>query len=418
MTKTKRSCVVYCRISLDRTGEGAGVERQEKECRELAARLGLEVLEPPYVEDAISATTGKLRPQFEALLEARPAAIVVWHLDRLIRTSRELEKVLDLKCNVHAVTSGHLDLSHPAGRATAKTVTAWAQYEGEQKSERQKAAHRQRVAAGKTWWSTRAFGWVRPGEVFEAEAKVLGLVYAGVAAGDTNLAGWARWMNDAGWRTTGKGREFGSITVRLLLLAERNLAFVPEDTWITVRDILRGRSRETAKVGIGLLSGQAGALRCGVCGSHMNMAVMDHAWVTPGRAYRCRASGCVSWPVTAVDEIVAAEVRKVLAKHRTKIEAKVGPAMADETAALQRLALDFAAERISAEDFVAASGREKERLARRAAKPLIVKDWADLTQVQRRAAIAVLVEEIPLPPRGQGARTVNPDVLRRAIAWR
>ena len=31
---------IYCRISKDRTGEALGVERQEQDCRELAARPG------------------------------------------------------------------------------------------------------------------------------------------------------------------------------------------------------------------------------------------------------------------------------------------------------------------------------------------------------------------------------------------
>jgi DNA invertase Pin-like site-specific DNA recombinase len=40
---TKRAAV-YCRLSQDRTGAGVVVERQERECRELATSLGWDVV--------------------------------------------------------------------------------------------------------------------------------------------------------------------------------------------------------------------------------------------------------------------------------------------------------------------------------------------------------------------------------------
>src|SRR5690349_13464343 len=126
---------IYVRISLDKTGEGLGVERQEQACRELCEHKGWEVREV-FCDNDISATTGKRRPGFEALLASDPDVIVVWHIDRLVRLSRDLERVIDLGVNIHGVTAGHIDLSHPGGRAVAKTITAWAQYEGEQKAER------------------------------------------------------------------------------------------------------------------------------------------------------------------------------------------------------------------------------------------------------------------------------------------
>lgn len=39
---TAATTAIYTRISRDATGEEAGVERQEKLCRELAARMGIE----------------------------------------------------------------------------------------------------------------------------------------------------------------------------------------------------------------------------------------------------------------------------------------------------------------------------------------------------------------------------------------
>ena len=140
-------CVIYTRISLDRTGEGLGVARQEQECRALAERLGLTVLHV-YSDNDISATSGKVRPGFEAMLDAQPTAIVAWHQDRLLRLTTDLERVIALNVPVYTVTAGTLDLTTPAGQAVARTVAAWSQYEGQQKAVRQVAANVQRAVNG------------------------------------------------------------------------------------------------------------------------------------------------------------------------------------------------------------------------------------------------------------------------------
>ncbi|MHC3000362.1 recombinase family protein [Microbacterium sp. HJ5] len=142
-----RPAVIYARISLDRTGEGAGVERQEAECRQLADRLGLDVSRV-YIDNDISATSGEQRPDFERMLADRPGAIVTWAQDRLLRLSADLEKVIALNIPVHMVTQGTLDLATPAGRAVARTVAAWSTFETEQKGLRQLAANDQRAAKG------------------------------------------------------------------------------------------------------------------------------------------------------------------------------------------------------------------------------------------------------------------------------
>lgn len=151
---------IYVRISQDLTGEEAGVRRQEEQCRKLAADLGMEVRHV-WVDNDLSATKKNVvRPDFEALLASQPDAIICWHTDRLIRVTRDLERVIELGVNVHAVVAGHLDLSTPAGRAVARTVTAWATYEGEQKAERQKLANAQAAREGRPYTAgIRPFGY-------------------------------------------------------------------------------------------------------------------------------------------------------------------------------------------------------------------------------------------------------------------
>ncbi|MGD8148429.1 recombinase family protein [Ornithinimicrobium sp. Y1694] len=206
---TAARTAIYCRISLDAAGEGLGVERQETECRALAERNGWDVDEV-FTDNDISATTGKARPAFEQLLAYRPDRIVVWHTDRLVRLTADLERVLDLGVPVFTVTAGDLDLSNPAGRAVARTITAWATYEGEQKSLRQQASHRQRARSGRSFWShRRPFGFTETGHHHEVEAAALRECYAMLRRGET-FASCARWLTEQGHTTTRGSRWDGS----------------------------------------------------------------------------------------------------------------------------------------------------------------------------------------------------------------
>ncbi len=62
------AAAIYARISQDRTGEGLGVQRQIDDCRLEAARRGWTVAEE-YVDDDVSAYSGKQRPAYRRLLE-------------------------------------------------------------------------------------------------------------------------------------------------------------------------------------------------------------------------------------------------------------------------------------------------------------------------------------------------------------
>jgi len=47
-------------------------------------------------DNDISVTTGKIRPGFDALLSGNPKRIVAWHIDRLVRLSKDPERVIAL----------------------------------------------------------------------------------------------------------------------------------------------------------------------------------------------------------------------------------------------------------------------------------------------------------------------------------
>ena len=193
--------VIYCRISLDAEGEGLGVERQEKECRELCQRNGWTVDEV-LTDNSISATSGKVRPGFEKLLADPPTRVVTWHTDRLVRMTSDLDRVLKAGFPVITVTSGDLDLGNPAGRAVATTIVAWATYEGEQKALRQAASHRQRVEQGRPFWShRRPFGYTDKGDLHPTEAPALRECFAMLQKGET-FAACAAYLTAQGFTTT------------------------------------------------------------------------------------------------------------------------------------------------------------------------------------------------------------------------
>ncbi len=110
---------IYNRISNDPQGIEAGVERQREDCHALADRLGWQVYDT-YVDNDLSAWTGKRRPSYERMLadirSGKVDAVIVWHEDRLTRLPRELEEFADacLKAGVHRLVScyGDTDLTN------------------------------------------------------------------------------------------------------------------------------------------------------------------------------------------------------------------------------------------------------------------------------------------------------------------
>ena len=93
------AAAVYARISSDQEGTAAGVKRQLADCHELAGREGWTVAEE-YVDNDISAYSGKRRPAYQRMLEDLADgvrdAVIVYHQDRLTRRPIELEQFLDV----------------------------------------------------------------------------------------------------------------------------------------------------------------------------------------------------------------------------------------------------------------------------------------------------------------------------------
>jgi len=151
-----KSAAIYARISQDRDGNENGVRRQVDECLHWAEAHNVTVAET-YIDNDISATTGKRRPEYERMIadirECRRDGVIAWHLDRLHRNPIELEQFIILiestGADVRTVTGGDYDLSTSDGRAMARVVGAFARKESEDKSRRITSQKRQRARDGK-----------------------------------------------------------------------------------------------------------------------------------------------------------------------------------------------------------------------------------------------------------------------------
>lgn len=191
-----------------------GVERQRADCEALVTARGWE-LAGLYVDNDLSAYSGKERPEYRRLLadlgSGAVDAVVAWHPDRLHRSPRELEPFIDVVeargAAVETVSAGPIDLSTPSGRAVARTLGAWSRFESEHKGERLARKAQERAEAGRPNVSgVRPFGLSRDwSAVVPAEADAIREAIARILAGDSIRALCIDW-NARGILTTTGGR--------------------------------------------------------------------------------------------------------------------------------------------------------------------------------------------------------------------
>ncbi|GHH77559.1 hypothetical protein GCM10018793_25920 [Streptomyces sulfonofaciens] len=246
LTGTRRAAI-YCRISQDRGGAGLGVARQEEDCRALCARLGWDVI-AVHTDNDVSAYSGATRPEWTELLGAvrrgEIDAIAVWHVDRMTRSPRELEDVIDL-ADRHGVelatVSGEIDLATPTGRMVARMLGAAARHEAEHKAERQKRQRRQAAEAGRiAGGGKRPFGYEDDRmTVRSSEAEVIREGVRRVLANES-LASICR-----DWQTRGilspAGKPWKPSGLRRLLASARisgRREHTPRGSWESTRPLL------------------------------------------------------------------------------------------------------------------------------------------------------------------------------------
>ena len=96
-------------------------------------------------------------------------AVLCWHPDRLYRSLKDLERLIDIAdvtgAQLRTVNGGDLDLSTATGKMLARILGSVSHQESEHKGERQRRANTQRRAA-KRWVAggQPPFGYVKVGE--------------------------------------------------------------------------------------------------------------------------------------------------------------------------------------------------------------------------------------------------------------
>lgn len=473
-----RAAAIYTRISDDREGEALGVKRQEEDCRAVAKRRGWPVA-AVYIDNDRSAYSGKRRPEYERLMaDIRSGvvdALVVWDLDRLHRSPRELEDFFAVCDSARpaltelASVSGEVDLSTHAGRLHARMMGSVARYESDHKSARLRRKHEQLAQMGKLaggGWA-RPFGYEKDRRTIRAsEAKLIRDGARRILAGES-LNSVARTWNAHGSTTTA-GRPWHTAAMKRVLVSGRIAGhrehhgeivkgpdgksvraewpgIIPAAQSERLRIILRDPARRTnLRMRAYLLTG--GILRCGLCGT--KLYARPKAGGKP--AYTCISgvgfAGCgrinrLAEPVEqlvsetviyrldspALAKAVAAEEKQL--RGRDQVIESAGEIEAQQA----ELAREWGAGRLARVEWLAARDALQRRLdalhaqlrveqRSTAVKGLVgrsgvlAKRWPSLSVEQRRAIVAAVLDQVRVLPARKGLNRFDPT--RFELVWR
>ncbi len=443
----------YLRQSVD---HAEGIDRQAERTRALIAARSWQLV-GEYADNDTSAS--KVRGEgtdwarmLRDIEAGRVEAVVAVDLDRLLRSTRDLNALIERGAKVVTV-DGEIDLSTADGEFRATMLAGIARFEVRRKSERQVRANEARAARGEVVRGRRPFGYGADGlTVREPEADAVRAGYEALLAGAT-LASIASDWNDLGL-TTGQGGKWRHDNVRHVLLNPRYRgavrrhgvivseaaawpALVSADTFREAEAILRDPARRTGAPSVKrLLSGIA---VCGVCGSPVHAGGGARRGIAN---YRCKgALGHFARMAEPVDAHVVDVVTAFLANAKGEDGALVLPAIlagaeGDELAAeaekvrgrIDRLRTAFLADDEADEAEYAVTSRElRDRLAdieRRIIERMRAAELTDLLgnpdaravwdalglERQRRVLRALPLRIIVHAP-GRGVRTFDPGTV-------
>lgn len=371
------------------------MQRQLADCRALADRLGWVVGEE-YVDNDLSAYSGKRRPAYERMLDDLRSgvrdAVVVYHVDRLTRRPIELEFFLQAVeagrvRHVRFVAGADVNIADGDGLMVLRLMSAVAANESASKSRRVKRKMEEVASAGRPHGGVRPFGYeadrvtVRP-----AEADIVRTIVARFLAGES-LRSLAVWLNENEVATV-TGKSWDTSTLRGMLRAPR-LAGLREHRGVVVGPAvwpailtLEEHQRILTLMEQRRISGErarrsyllSGVLRCGTCGNRMFASRREHS-----RRYVCMSGpdhgGCGKMTITAepVEELIAdavlyrldtPELAGALAGRAAADEhtASVSDQIAQDRAQLDELAHMYARREITSREWVTARAPIEQRI--------------------------------------------------------
>jgi site-specific DNA recombinase len=458
---------VYARISSDQDGTALGVTRQLGDCRQLAVQLGWTVAEE-YIDNDISAFSGKRRPAYERMLDdlrdGVRDAVIVYHVDRLTRRPIELEQFVETLTtakvrHVRFVAGADVDIANGDGLMVLRLMAAVAANESASKSRRVLRKLDEVAAAGRPHGgSRRPFGFdddritIRPDE-----AEVIRTLVARCLAGES-LRSLATWLDEQQIRTV-FAKPWRTTTVRDMITSARVAGLrthrgevVGPAIWeaiISPTDRARLLAMFEQKRSTGARSPRSylltGLLRCGKCGGTLFSSRREHS-----RRYVCMSGpdhrGCGRLTVVAgpLEELTADAVlyrldtpeladavsgRSALDERTTAL----AEAIAQDRGQLDELAGMYATRQIPAREWLTARQpiearvtEAERRLARVTRNDALVglvgngrglrAQWEDLNITRQHAIVRAVLDHAVISAGQSGARELDPG--RVDLVWR
>lgn len=460
---------IYCRISRDAEDEGLGVQRQEQDCRTLAARLGLEAVEV-FIDNDISASTRstKRRPRYEDMLSSAERGdldvVLAYSTSRLTRRPMEYERLITLVekrgTRIETVVSGRVDLTTADGRFIARTLANADAAEAERTAERVKRAALGRAEKGEWHGGHVPYGYRQSGKgrllVVPSEAAVLREI------ADRYLKGETRYglVSDLNRREvlTSKGRPWSSRTLDRVLsspsiagLRKTADGRLVEGSWEpilerTIWERLCAKMQHPDRIASGKQGEYTGArkfalsglLKCGLCGKTMysqpymgkpSFICQDQASVA-GRKLRIGYDDLEQFVSRLVfDALDSPQVASAMQTEESGDEAvrQLSDELAADREMLARLLDDYADGLLSREELKRQQTRLRQRvednqraMERLTARP-VLRDvptgdearrlWEERDVTWRRTLLSALIEKVVIGPFPKGAP------MRPAEAW-
>jgi len=352
---TVKMCAILVRISDDKAEDGAGVDRQERDCRDLALRLDWSVAEV-YVENDTSAYKRRsvtlpdgtmalrvVRPAFRRLLTDLTGGacdgLIGYDLDRVARDPRDLEDLIDVvearRIPTKAVT-GSLDLSNDSGVTMARVMVAVANKSSRDTARRVTRKQVELAQQGKhKGGGIRSYGYETDGvTIREAEAVILRGVAAAALAGQS-LHSIARMLTDENVPTVrgnvypdGRLRPWNARSVHAAVTKPRVAglrvyrgeivgeavwtAILEQDTWERVRLALASRAEGSTNSLKRWLTNVLTCARCtaGLVGSPQINGRGHRYWCNPARG----GCGGIGLDATGAEATVEAWILAYLTK--------------------------------------------------------------------------------------------------------
>lgn len=458
----RQAAAIYARISQDRDGTQLAVKRQLADCRAEAERLGWGVAEE-YVDDDISADSGRTRPAYERMLHdleaGRIDAILAWHIDRLYRRPLDLEHLIEV-CGRVGVTdlrtvSGAYDLGTGDGMLQARLLSIVAAAESDSKRRRGRRKMQELAEDGKPHGGgVRPFGFREDRVTHDpAEADIIRALAARALAGES-MPSLVRWLDEQDIRTV-TGKPWRTPTVRNMLLSYRNRGIrehqgqpmgpatwepiIDSDTGDRLRRKLTDPSRRTNRAARSYLL--SGLCRCEGCGTTM-VTGRGH----DGRRYLCRSGadfgGCGKRSIAAPSaEQIVAEMVLIRLDSPDLHDALAGRVRDDEaaqalyeqidadTAKLNELTDMWANNELDREQWTRAKAvieqrrtQARQRLSHMSGTrdldayigqgDALRAQWESMNLDRQRAVVKAVLDHVEILPGVHGARTVAVERIR------